>query len=456
MQHDFQSIGAAAVTHLANKVMMALFQPSQPFFRNDLSKEQREDIRQDAENSLTDAQIDEALAEGERAAMKIFNLTNNRVTLTDAMMLLIITGNVLIHADLDEGMKMWTLRDYIVKRDLVGNMTKLIFRETKAVDALEDGMAMLAKNMGYDKVDQEVTLYTCVQRVGKNKFVVWQELEDVCYCQREIGIYNKQTLPWIPLVWNRARAHDYGTGLVENYAGTFHSLSTLSEAELDYVVLITDVKNLVDPTGMTDVRQINEAPSGAYVHGREEDLFVHAPNVSDQANFLDQKYMKLVKVIGAAFLMNSMVTRDAERVTAEEYRGQVNELEGALGGTYSRLANELQLPLARMLSAKVDPLFKDITPLVTTGLESLSRTSDLDRIRLLFQDLIAVADIPEKVEERIDYEGLISLLGAGHQVDYNKFLLSDDKVQANRKQAAQDLADASGMEAGAVAEAEGP
>ena len=63
--------------------------------------------------------------------------------------------------------------------------------------------------------------------------------------------------------------------------------------------------------------------------------------------------------LGAAFLLNTAVTRDAERVTAQEIRMQAQELESSLGGVYSRLANELQLPLAKRLLQEIDEVFKD-------------------------------------------------------------------------------------------------
>lgn len=50
-----------------------------------------------------------------------------------------------------------------------------------------------------------------------------------------------------------------------------------------------------------------------------------------------------------AFMLNSAVQRSGERVTAEEIRYVANELEDTLGGIYSILSQELQLPLANTL-----------------------------------------------------------------------------------------------------------
>ena len=442
MQHDYQSIGAQAVTNLANKIMMALFQPSRPFFRLQFTDEQKARLR---ENGLTDADITEASGKAEREAIKQLALMKGRIALNEVMPQLIITGNSLLHTPKNDDAQVYSLRDYQIKRDLRGRMIKLIIRETKSVSGLEDHLASLCHQHGYHENDN-VSLYTGVCKISPTRFMVWQELEDLAYSHKQVGYYKEETLEYIPLVWKLARGKDYGTGLVEDHAGDFHSLSTISEAILDYTTIVTDIKNLVNPAGMTDVREITEAPSGAYVHGREEDLFVHSPQVSNNAEFLLNRAERLERRLGAAFLMNTMVTRDAERVTAEEIRMQAMELESAYGGVYSRLAQELQYPLAKRMLSKIDKSFKDVEPLIVTGLETLSRNSEMDNIRWMFQDLGGLAELPELVAERIDWEKLTKVIGTNHGVDYSEFLLTEKQVQENRQQRMQQNAQMTGME----------
>lgn len=449
MQNDYQSVGAQAVINLANKIMMTMFQPSRPFFRMELTSEQRAGV---IDSGIEEALVDVALSKQERDAMKELDSVNGRVVLTEVLQHLIITGNTCLYMPDGEKMQNYSLRDYVIVRDLRGNTVKLIIKETKAVSALSDELAKIALDNDY-KEESEVALYTCIRRINSGQYIVWQELEDVCYCHKRVGLYNEDNLPWIPLTWNLTRNKDYGTGLVENYSGDFHTLSTLAEASLDYTTIITDVKNLVDPTGMTNVREITEAPSGAYVHGREEDIHVHTPQVGQATEFLERKFESTARRIAAAFLLNTQVTRDAERVTAEEIRIQAQELEGSLGGVYSRLAAELQLPLSKRLLKKLNNAFEGIEPRIVTGLESLSRSSELDRTRAFFQDLLALAEVPEQVADRLDYGNLIAVLGAGHGVDYNKFLLEEDVVKQNQQARAKAQAQAAGMEAGAVAQA---
>ncbi len=452
LQNDYQSVGAQAVNNLANKMMMALFQPTRPFFRMSLTTDQRESLA--ADGGLSSAEIDAAMAETEREAMRELVAINARTVLNDIMQHLIITGNSLLYLPTDGKAQGYSLRDYVINRDLRGEVVKMILRETKSVSNLPDELAAHAMAQGYHEND-EVTIYTGIQRVNESRYRVWQELEDICYCHKKVGSYTVDNLPWIPLTWKLARGKDYGTGLVEEYSGDFHTLSTLAEAIIDYTVVVTDVKNLVDPAGMTDVREITEAPSGAYVHGREEDIFVHTANVTNAADFLEKQFTAVARRIGAAFLLTTAVTRDAERVTAEEIRRQAHELESSLGGVYSRLATELQQPLAKRLLRKIDLAFKDIEPMIVTGLESLSRNSDLDNFRAFMQDLVALSDVPDEVRIRLRVGDVIAVLGAGHGVDYSKFLKDEDTVANEKKQAIAAQAAAAGMEAKAVNSADG-
>lgn len=444
MQLDYQSVGAQAVTNLSNKIMMALFQPSRPFFRMNLSQEQRQEV---LSTGIKGAQIDAALAEAERAAMHKLNASNARIVMHDVMQQLIITGNSLLYTpkDTKQAMVAYSLRDYTIKRDLRGRLIKCIIKETKSVSGLSDELAEIATAAGYMPED-DVSIYTGIQKVGKNRYFVHQELEDLCYCHEKVGVYDKDTLPWIPLTWNLSRGKDYGTGLVELYAGDFHKLSNLSEAIVDYTTVMTDVKNLVNPAGMTDVREITESPSGAYVHGREEDIYVHQPQVSNVSDFLSNQFDVTARRIGAAFLLNTAVTRDAERVTAQEIRMQAQELESSLGGVYTRLATELQLPLAKRLLKDLDPVFKDVEPVIVTGLESLSRNSELDNFRAFMQDLIVLSDVPDEVKMRMEMGDIIATLGAGHGVDYKKFLKDEKKVEAEQEANMQRQAQMVGME----------
>lgn len=448
MQNDYQSVGAQAVTNLSNKVMMALFQPSKPFFRAQVDSKKRLEIEET--QGLTSADIDKALSALERDAMKLLNKMNARVVMNDTVEQLIVTGNGLMYIpeDVNDKMLTYSIKDYLIKRNLKGEPVKIIIKESKVVSGLPDKAKKLAIDAQYRETD-EVAIYTGIELRG-DKYFVWQELEDLWYVHDTEGWYAKDNLPWIPLTWRLTRGKDYGTGLVENYAGDFSSLSTTAEAILDFTTIVTDIKTLVNPAGQTDVKEISQAKSGAYVYGVEQDLFVHTANTGQAADFLNQRFDNIARRIASAFLLTSQVTRDAERVTAEEIRQQAHELESSLGGVYSRLATELQLPLAKRLMKKVNTAFGELEPVIVTGFESLSRNSDLDNMRAFMADLAMFTDVPPALTQRMDMGEVMKVLGSGHGIDYDKFMKDEETVARETQERIKMQAQASGMEAGAI------
>ena len=106
--------------------------------------------------------------------------------------------------------------------------------------------------------------------------------------------------------------------------------------------------------------------------------------------------------ISFAFLLNSAVQRNGERVTAEEIRYVAGELEDTLGGVYSLLSQELQLPLIRrvftqMQSMSMLPEMEEglVEPTITTGLEALGRGHDLNKLTTFMQ---LIAQNPEQAK----------------------------------------------------------
>ena len=67
LSHDWQSVGAQAVNHIVNKLVLALFAPSRPFFRLEAKPDWK---KKAVAQGIPEADIDEALAKGEQEAIK--------------------------------------------------------------------------------------------------------------------------------------------------------------------------------------------------------------------------------------------------------------------------------------------------------------------------------------------------------------------------------------------------
>lgn len=433
-QHDYQSVGAQSVNHLANKIAKTLFPAGRPFFRMDLNDQQLATL---AEDGLKKADIDNILSKVEKEAMKKMSTAKMRTAVLAAIKHLIVFGNALMYfpsvPTASKPVQVYNLRDYVIQRDMAGRMTCLIMRDNHQVVTLPDSIKnLLTAHDGAAKdPTRDVEIYTVVKRLADNRFKVYQEVENYLIPE-SAGIFTEKDLPWIPLTWNLQRGANYGNGLVEEYAGDFHTLSSLSEALLVLSGIVSDIKILVNPMGSTDVDSLNESDSGTYVNGDADDIsFLQLEKFQDM-KFLKDQMNDFERRIGAGFLFNSAVTRDAERVTAEEIRMQANELEGSFGGVYSRLAEEMQQPMANKILGTMPGDLSQVEPLIITGVESLSRTSELDQMMQFFNDLAMLANLPERAAERLNFEAVIVKLGSARALDYEELMLDEKTVNENR------------------------
>jgi hypothetical protein len=436
MQHDYQSLGAQALNHLANKIAMTLFPPSRPFFRLELTPEQTQLLQQ---NELEQADIELLTSMAERRSMRNGEKIRLRAAVIMAMKNLIGLGNTLIYYpdEIGDPTQVYNMRDYVVKRDMSGEVMQIITRDRKAVGTLPPEMQTLVVGEGYNN-DQKVDLYTGVTRLPSGAYFVKQELEQLAVTTT--GAYAENDLPWTALTWNLVRGQDYGNGLVEEYAGDFHVLSSMAEANVNLAAIASDIKILVNPMGQTDVDTLNTSPPGTYVHGVPTDVAYLQLEKMAEFQFVKGFMDDYARRIGSAFMLNTQVTRDAERVTAEEIRMNTNELEASLGGVYSRLAEDMQQPVARYLLKSVSPELAAIEPVILTGVESLSRNSEHEQILLLIQDMTMMQNIPDPLAMFLKYDDIVKVLAANRGLEYQKFLKTRDEVEQDQQQAQQQQA----------------
>jgi hypothetical protein len=144
-----------------------------------------------------------------------------------------------------------------------------------------------------------------------------------------------------------------------------------------------------------------------------------------------------------AFILNSAIQRNAERVTREEILKMVEDLEAALGGVYSLLAVEFQAPyIACKLKQlternKIPNLPKGLVkPLIVTGVEAIGRGNDKDR---LLEMLSVLKDTlgPEQMMGLLNVEHLVVRLCSSMGIDPDGLLIpAEEKAQSAQLQQA--------------------
>ena len=132
--------------------------------------------------------------------------------------------------------------------------------------------------------------------------------------------------------------------------------------------------------------------------------------------------------------------RDAERVTAEENRLRARELENAHGGVYSALAVSLQKPLAKLIFQEMgisDIETGGVNVSIATGLSALSRGNENDKINHWLSDVTVTNNLPEDLRGRIKMADFLKVTATGRDVDFSKFLMSEEEFAALMQQQQQ-------------------
>lgn len=437
---DFQMIGARGVNALANKLALALFAPSRPFIKYRLSDADTEAL---AQRGLEGAALDVALAIAARRAMEKLEGLHIRPTLIELLKLLIVTGNVLLHKRKKKKktkIKIYNLYDYVVVRDSDGDLCKIIVRDCGKLVSMPAKVQMAHKTAHPHAKDTDpVELYTeCVYNHETERWTVRQEVSGQVM-QADAGSYSNEEFPYRVLTWSLGAKRTYGTGLIEEYQGAFHSLSTLEAATVPGLAEMARIVHLVDPGGVLDAKEFEQALSGAALAGNEGDIVT--PDLGGKARdyqTITEKIAKLERMLSEVFLIGTSAVRDAERVTAEEIRLIANELEQSLGGVYSNLALDLQTWLAAIVAKEVDnPAIARLELGIVTGIDALSQTGDLDNFRGFLADLAQTQNLPDEVKRQVIWDAFIQTLAAYHNVEYHKFLKPEAVAQEEEASAQQ-------------------
>lgn len=429
----FQSIGARGVNHLASKLLITLLPPSSPFFRlivddYDLSQ---------MPTQMSRGQVEEGLSRAERAVMSEIETGAIRVPVFEALKHLLVAGNVLIFLPEDKGMRVFPIDRYTVKRDASGNILEIIVKETVSPTMLEDDVRELIGGTEDEyEPTKECDLYTYVCNYG-DYWHIHQEIQGNLIPD-SVGSYKPDRFPWIPLMFESVDGEDYGRGHVEQYYGDLRSLEALTQAIVEGSAAASKVVFLVRPNGTTNPRDIAEAPNGAIVQGDENDVSTLQMDKFQDFRVSELVIGRITERLSYAFLLNSSVRRDAERVTAEEIRYMAQELESSLGGTYSLLSTDFQLPLVRLVldrlskGGKLPDLPEIVKPQIVAGLEGLGRGYDLNRLQMLLQYLQPFG--PDALMSEMNLSDYIDRLGASLGIDMLGLLKTPEQKQMEAQQ----------------------
>lgn len=394
----YQSMGARGISSLASKQLMSLFPPGHSMMRYQVSPAVKEEMSQG--DGQVKAEIEAALAATENAIMVEIESQAMRPKLHQMFLQRLVAGNVLLHMNPVNGhLKVFPLDRFVIKRDPEGNALIIITKEVVSKVLLPKEMLESVNDQqpenpeAMDLAKDTVEIYTACVRESKTKYKVWQEVLGMPVPGSE-GTYHADKLPWIPVRSDATPGQSYSYGYMSGLLGDLASLEGLSKALVDGAAASSRLVFLVSPNSATNLREIQQCPNGGFVAGLPDDVVALKADKANDMAVAFNMIERLSKSLGFAFLLNQSVQRSGERVTAEEIRFLAQELEDVQAGDYSLLAQELQLPLVRVIldrlerTGQVPKIDKTIAePSIVTGLEALSRGHDLRKLEMLLNQI---------------------------------------------------------------------
>lgn len=448
----YQSVGARGLNTIAAKAVLSTLPVGQPFFKLGMSEF---DLKATGDPQVaTQAQL--GLSMIERIGTNYLESAQIRPMASELMKQLFLAGNgMVVLVPGERKCKLYKLNAYVVERDASGSVLQQIVRDMVAYAALPEEVKGVLPEGEY-KPETPVELYTHIYLDSESdQWLAYQEVEGELIKGSE-NTYPKDACPYIPVRLFKMDGENYGRSFVEEYLGDLVSLENLSKSIVQFALVCSKILFLVKPGSQTSVRRLAKAASGDFIPGNKADIEVFQLDKFADFSVAEKTAAGIESRLSYAFLLNSAVQRSGERVTAEEIRYVSQELEATLGGVYSVLSSEFQLPLVRRLLVELQAqqLIPDLpegalNPSVVTGIDAIGRGQDANKLAQ-FQNM--VGPILDKVSARIDFDNLLLRAADASGLDPQGLILTDEQMaQRNAQAAAQQGMMQAGQQAGATA-----
>ena len=439
----YQSVGARGVNNLASALLLSLLPPNSPFFRLVVDQKALAEIESQNNGQSLKTDIEKGLSKIEQSVGAEIETQALRVHTFEALKHLIVTGNVLLHLPDDGGMRVIHLDRYVIKRDPMGNPMKIITKECVMPEMLpEAARKLVATSDESSYKDGGIDMYTCVETLEDGKVEIFQEIGG-SEVPGTRGVFDKSKSPYLALRMNRTAGEDYGRGFVEQYQGDLQSLESLMGSVVQAAAAAAKVLFLVAPNGVTRSRVLAEAPNGAIVEGSSNDVSVLQLNKAADLSIAYQTIQTISDRLSYAFLLTDNAIRNADRVTAAEVRLVTQSIERQLGGVYSVLSQEFQLPLVRRMmdqmerDKKLPKLPSDLVrPAIITGVEALGRGNDLNKID---EFLVGVGQLlgPQVIGQFVDMREYMDRRAMALGIETEGLIKSQEQIQFEQMAAQQ-------------------
>lgn len=458
-----QSFTAFCVNTLASKLMLTALPPGRPNLKyNPIEHKLQEEIAADPELW---GKIKLSLSRREESHRERLEVTKARSAYVKRIKLGLITGNWLDQwIDIDTPI-VHNMHNYVVKRDAKGNQLVVVLHEEATIKALDPDIQEIAKRTieAGDKTpewDQTVDVYTVCKLDDdgpKKVWLYWQEIdgEKLEDTESESPFDNPPLYAgWLIPVYGK----NWGESYCGEYQGDLLATENFAAADQDGAAASAFTLFFVKPGSSTSYAEVKKAENLEVLVGDAADVTVLRVDKAGDFQKVSNSASEAARRLASAFLLNSSIRRDAERVTAEEWRIQAKELDEAMGGLYSDIAQTSQrwfvlrfVHLHELDDKTLPPLPEGIISLgVVTGLDSIGRVGEGDRL-MSFATKGQAAIGQEQFAMRLKVDGFLRQLAASESVKPEGILKTDDELNQEMQQAEKKQQQKVALEAAAPA-----
>ena len=443
-----QSLGSILVNNLASALMFMAFPPGLPILRFEpvefeLQKEIDEDPELWAETQL-------ALSRLELAHRKRFQATPLMTAYTGYLKVLLISGNALWkHIKLNEP-TYHLPTEYVVKRSAQGLPLMCIHKERVPFMTLDaehkEQIEAVWDQQDYENKkpwEIEVDIYSCLKFKAdpdgdEPSWLYWQETHGVVLNDTEVETDFDSPPMWpgwlIPVYGN-----DWGRGYCEEYRGDLYSIESLASSLNDGAAAAALSLLFVKP-GQTSIKAVREARNLSILNGNADDVSMFRSEKTGDFAFVDSREEKIARRLGTAFLLNSSIQRSGERVTAEEWKRMGAELDKAMGGLYTSIAQGNQRIIVvrsvKLHEAETKALPKVprgiVNIAVVTGVDALGQSTEADTLERFAQ--AGQQAFPKKWEADVDSNNYLTRWAAAMGLKPDGLIKKPEVVTAETQQ----------------------
>ena len=430
----YQSVGSRGVNNLASELLLSLFPSNVSFFRLLVSEGAFDQFGEQA--SQVQAEVEGSLAKIEQTILEELEDKNLRPTIFEALKNLLISGNALVYVQPDGNIRSYSLEDYVIHRDIEGNVTEIILREIISRQVAENLGIELPSEEYTDTPEKQVEIHTCIE-LKDDKYVVYQKVKDEPIKDTEES-FDIDKLPWLPLRLTKVTGESYGRSYVEGHLGDLKSLEGLQKALVESAAISAKVVFMVNPASTTRGKVLASARNGDVINGNASDVSTLQADKSGDMSVAFEATRTLERRLSYAFNLLDASLPTKGMTTATEIHAIVNSLEKVLAGTYAMLSSEFIRPLIRTMigrmteEKKIPTIPKEVKLIVSVGLSSLGRSSDLER----WQKFVSLAQqlAPGAFEQAVDQTFLLSDIARSVGVNMN-VIKSNEQLQQEQQQA---------------------